>query len=713
MLSSEELQKLDQVACAILKVQAKTRDLSILELTARVDEGIYTVKNALAYYDAVVKQAKFRDEDKDYIQKLCIKALKHSFETSKPLNIQELVTQLDFSLLDSKKVLDYFQKEFRLTWPLPKSELDQLNTTSKIVVKYLAEVSRTKKGYKPSVAELVGRLGITLRQAKLIIPFINKVSTENIAFKFDEFEESEFSKLDSLAKEMIKTQETHLNLSLTELASDLGVGIYTARQVISYFSWISNEYIFKPISDISSSKLKELDKKATRALQNSIKNSQELTIINLIKNLDFGVREAKEVLLYYQQALSLDLDLVNLTDSELALIEDNARKIYELVDKKVAKGYDFDDLIPHVDLGIVDTMKAILYLKQKIMPNLQVTARSIFSSGGKISLAKGKIEIAESLSVEDQALDVRNETVKIKDHSIDLKKMIKRVEVGREYDYVGGRIRFKVAIRNNSGTMINDVEVSLGMPDHVRIMNIAPKIYSRKTHAKVNSIKHGESQSIDFYLEPLICGTAPIEVRLFYHDAFGEQHSIMREPKHVVTKCPPIINLGEENFARVKHLFESELQAKQLKSFRIENDPKRTFEILNEGVNSWAQKSVTKPIIRTTPAFRGENYYFVKSKVADMDLKGRQEQIVVRIETDADLGLSFLQVACEKGATASGVLTHVWEIVQRRMAEAFGIKLCAMYCPECGAPLKHCPEIGESITCKACGERFKAEALTG
>ena len=638
-----------------------------------------------------------------------MEALKHSYETSNPLNIQELVNQLSYSLIDSKKIYDYYQKEFALNWPLSEDELIELDSVSRIVGKYLSEVQKVKKEYKPSIAELVGRLGITLRQAKLIIPFINKISTEKMKFNFNILQ-SEYPRLEELTSKMLNVQKKEINLNLMELAADLDIGLYTCKKVISFFEWVSNEYELEDILNISDSQIKALDKKATKALKFFVESSKELKIGNLINDLKYEALEAKEVLCYYEQVISLNFNLNTLPESEMTLIEENARKIHNIVGQKSA---NLDDLIPHINIGIMDAWKAILYLKQKIMPNLQVTATSIITGQDKIGLTSEKLEITESLSISDEKLDVRSESVKITDHSIDLKKIMEKVEVKREFDYVGGLIRFKVVVANNSGALINEVEVSLGMPEHVRIMHIHPKIYSKKTFAKINSVQNTQSQSIDFYLEPLICGTAPIEARIYYKDGFGGTHSIVREPKNILTKCPPIINRGEENFAKVKNLFDKELNAKQLKSFRNEHDPKRIFELLNEAVHSWAQESVTAPIIRTNPAFRGENYYYVQSKVKDIDLKGYQEQIVVKLETDAELGLSFIQVACENGATASGVLTHVWEIVQKRLAQAFGIKLCALFCPECGASLKQCPEIGKTVKCNSCGEIIKAESLTG
>jgi len=144
----------------------------------------------------------------------------------------------------------------------------------------------------------------------------------------------------------------------------------------------------------------------------------------------------------------------------------------------------------------------------------------------------------------------------------------------------------------------------------------------------------------------------------------------------------------------------------------LPHDPRRTFELLQEAIQSWAGKSVIRPLTRDNPAFRGEAYYFVLSKVLDPELKSHQEQIVVRLEVGAERNMTFLTVACEKPATACGVLTYIWKSCEKRLADAYGIHLHALWCPECGAPLTKIPEIGKMIVCNACGSPFKPEILT-
>jgi len=286
-----------------------------------------------------------------------------------------------------------------------------------------------------------------------------------------------------------------------------------------------------------------------------------------------------------------------------------------------------------------------------------------------------------------------------------------KVEVKRGYDYVGGLVRFKVVVANNSGLNINNIDVELRMPNNVRIIRVAPKTYRKGDKASIPNMQPKQSKNIDFYMEPSICGMFPVEAAVIYQDTLGKSHSIIHEAKYVKINCPPIINLGEENVARVKNLIQSVLNAKQFKSFQLQQEPRRVFEILQEATQYWVGNSVTRPLIWTSPIFRGEAYYFVLSKVPDA--KNHQEQIVVRLEVDAERNMAFITIACEKPETTCGVLTNVWYLCEKRMAEAFGVHLHALWCPECCAPLSKIPKVGKKIVCSACGTTFNLERSLG
>lgn len=706
-IDETEAAHLDTVACEIIRTKAEKKDISVMDLVVAVNQGVYTVKKALAYYDWIVHDFKLDTSDEGELKRLdelCQRALQYSFDSGQPLNIQELVTRLQFSIMDAQKVIQYYNSQFALNWA-DESERKELDEVSRTVVKYLIEVNA-----KPSIAELVSRLIIPLRKAKLVIPFINKVVSEDLSFEFS-YDKS----LDALAGQIVQTQKEQVgeDLNLIALASQLGVGIYTLKKALAYYRWVTETVSIPPIESWARGKLQNLDDKAKRVLKSCFELKAPLNITSIVSHLKYGVYEAKDILSYYQQITQLELNFEAIPSEEKERIDALAREVYGAVQSEKVSGYELQEIVAVLDLGVLDTWTAISYIKQKIIPDLAVRSAAIIATDTQIRIVPSQVEVAESLTATDMTLEVRSGTVKIADQPYDLQRMVEKVEVKREYDYVGGLVRFKVVVRNNSGININNIDVQLRMPEHLRLIRVAPAAYKRGEMAFIPNMQNKQSQSIDFYIEPLICGTVPVETLVVYQDALGKSHSLIREAKQVVTKCPPIINPGEENIARVKNLIQAVLGAKQFKSFQLSHDPQRIFEILQEAIQSWAGKSVIQPLIRTTPAYRGEAYYFILSKVPDPELMNRQQQIVVRLEVDAQRNMAFLTVACEKPATACGILTHVWEMCEQRVAEAFGVHLHAMWCPECCAPLSEIPTVGQKIVCSACGTTFKPEGLIG
>ncbi|MHA1428281.1 MAG: hypothetical protein ACTSQI_20035 [Candidatus Helarchaeota archaeon] len=706
-IDEKEAQRLDEIACEIIRVKAEKPDITVMDLVVAVNQGVYSVKKALAYYEFIVQDYQFDINDSDELvrlDELCQRALQYSFDSGKPLNIQELVLNQNFSIVDAQKVIQYYNSQFALSWG-DEAERESFDKVSRNVVKYIIEVNA-----KPSVAELVSRLILPLRIAKMIIPFINKVVSEELIFNFTYDKD-----LDAVAAQIVKKQKDQIGkeLNLVELAAQLDVGIYTLKKALGYYQWVASKVSIQSIDSLATSKLQNLDNKAKKVLKACFEADQLLNITSIVSLLNLEVYEAKEILSYYEHVTKLEFDFTSMNPKETERIDAIARTIYNAVQKETVGGYEIQEIVAILGIGVMDAWKTINYLKQKIIPDLSVTAPAILAADTEIGISSSEVEVAESLTATDMTLEVQSGSVKIEDQIYDLQKMVEKVEVKREFDYVGGLVRFKVVVRNNSGININNIDVQLRMPEHMRLIRVAPAPYSKGNKAFLPNMQPKQSQSIDFYIEPLICGTIPVETLVVYQDALGKSHSIIREAKTVVTKCPPIINPGEENIARVKNLIQTVLGAKQFKSFHLRHKPQRVFELLQESIQSWAGKSVIQPVIRRSPAFRGESYYLVFSKISDPELKNREEQIVVRLEVDADRNMTFITVACEKPETACGVLTHIWQLCEKRMAEAFGVHLQAMWCPECCAPFSEIPTIGKKIVCNACGTSFKPESLIG
>ncbi|MFW9773056.1 MAG: PCI domain-containing protein [Candidatus Thorarchaeota archaeon] len=108
-----------------------------------------------------------------------------------------------------------------------------------------------------------------------------------------------------------------------------------------------------------------------------------------------------------------------------------------------------------------------------------------------------------------------------------------KIEVVRDYDFVGGQLHFKTAVRNNSSMAINSVKVILDVPSSYNVKN--PLI-------NIPVIEANSSRGVDFYLEPKECGKSNIGGTVLYKTADGTRHTAHINKKEVHIKCPLVVS---------------------------------------------------------------------------------------------------------------------------------------------------------------------------
>lgn len=231
-------------------------------------------------------------------------------------------------------------------------------------------------------------------------------------------------------------------------------------------------------------------------------------------------------------------------------------------------------------------------------------------------------------------------------------------------DFVGGLIRYKVAINNSTEMSINSLAIELKMAaEHIRIIDVKPRTYKKGDRAEIPNMLPNQSVSIDFYLEPMICGKIPVHPIANYIDAYGKPKMVLKDPLVVESKCPPIANLGEENVAMVKNIFEDKRFIRSFRSSELERDPNNSFNVLREAVGAWAGKPVSEPIYESDEPLIVEIYYLIQDQHIDPEL-GHREQIIIRIKVNERKNIAILSVAAEENSTVTGVITHIWQLAE-------------------------------------------------
>ncbi len=103
------------------------------------------------------------------------------------------------------------------------------------------------------------------------------------------------------------------------------------------------------------------------------------------------------------------------------------------------------------------------------------------------------------------------------------------IEIVRDYDFEGGQVHMKIAVRNKSDMAINNVKVLLDAPSNFKV---------KQPLISVPVIEANNSRGVDFYLEPKTCGTSNIGGTVIFKDASGEKHTKHIRKQEVAIKCP-------------------------------------------------------------------------------------------------------------------------------------------------------------------------------
>jgi len=568
---------------------------------------------------------------------------------------------------------------------LERDEVLFFDNLSVDVIKYAVE-----HGVFPSVEDLVKDLDFRVFEAKVLLNFVREVMETNITFSKSDFSDEEIRKVDEVAVKVLEWIDKYGEgkVDILRLCAETNCGIWLVKNAISYIEWVGGVKV-DPWS-LSDEERQNMEQVVLKVVRRVMLRDIPLSLRSIV--VHGGVRPvefAAKVLAYINSVLSMKVDVDKLDKKLRDKAEEIARRIAKAKDEGKIESYeDVARIMDALEVGLFETKLGIEFLTQKILKEKLVPVELPMLADEKVKVTEFRVE------VEDRIFDVVREPV----------------EVVRGFDYEGGFIRFKVVVRNFSDFVISDVEIRLRLREHVRVVSISPRDFAKdRSYAYIPSMVPKQKQSVDFYLEPLICGEIPVEVLVIYRDAVGNTHTIVKEPKFVSTKCPPIVPRGETNYANLDNLYRNVLAAKAKRSFSAIKEFKRFYEHIIEVLESWAGRS-TKRIYSDRP-FRADAYFMVDSQVVDLEL-GRQEMIVLKVEVNEDNRVANVSVAADKQKTATGILIHVWHnLLEPRFKEIYGLSLKPLICPECGAPFGNIDIGVDFVSCRFCGRRFQVRTL--
>ncbi len=210
-------------------------------------------------------------------------------------------------------------------------------------------------------------------------------------------------------------------------------------------------------------------------------------------------------------------------------------------------------------------------------------------------------------------------------------------QVVREYDYVGGEIRFKVALRNLTETAVTNITVLLNVTEQYTIESLTKQ---------VPYLAPGETRGVDFMLTPMACGQSKVFGTVSYSDAFGEPHSVTVKPKTISIKCPLVVP-EDSTRAEIDEWLKSQLKSSC--SVELSNIPKdQGFKVANEQIAALDLRNVYMDDVKLLAEFLG---------VA----KVTQNKVLVR-STALEESVQ-LDVFTDDMKSATGILAYVRNLI--------------------------------------------------
>ena len=713
-LPDKHLSKLNKFATNIIKLNLSgEQGLNLLDLARKLKASIMETGETLYFLNnsekLIIKE--FSNKKVERLSEKLTEVLRYCISNNEDLNVNLLINHFNLDLISANEVIALYGKKFSLPEQLSKQETKKLDQTSKSVIKYIKEINK-----KPTIDDLMINLNLSVRDASIIFTFINKMSLEILKEDFEKYSEKELLAIDDLSCEILKLEkDMQKERDLIDLAYQVDAGIYSIKRSLLYIFWIENKINERYINQLTAQENKVLDEKIISALKYIIENDLELEFQVLIEEVGFSLKDTNLIIRRYNQIISKEINIDSFTENKKNKREALARKIYRIKKSGEINSYEPEEILSlNIDSATLEELwEALVYLKVKVLNILMTESKIIKTEVGKIS-SDGNIQLKERHGTKvgkKEAIQLSKESIKLQAVKLKFKTSAEKVQLKRGMDFVGGLIRYKVAIKNNTDMLINNLEVSLQMTaEHMRVVDIKPRVYKKGDRAKIPSMSPKQSESVDFYLEPMICGSIPVVPITTYIDAFGNPQMTSRDSLMVISKCPPIINPGEENIAKVKNIYESHDIIRSFRTFELEHDPNKTFILIMEAIGAWAGQPVSKPIYETQEPFTAEIYYYILNQIADPNL-GHQEQIIIKIRVDEEKNITILNIGAETNPTVNGVLTHIWQLTNTRFGEAFGYEFMSLHCPECGGSLDDMDKSQEIVKCKYCGEKFEKQAL--
>lgn len=409
------------------------------------------------------------------------------------------------------------------------------------------------------------------------------------------------------------------------------------------------------------------------------KNLKRLEIELLISEAD---EKLKSTQLMQDKETTKTISLTN----EIILMYSNAKK-------KVDKSKEYSDYSEKIQNRILN----VRVLQEKLQE--------------KLDKLMGVTPIEKRVSYDIEELTEFEIASVIKDEII---KQI--ISIIREYDFIGGQIRFKLGLVNNTNYPLTNFRITFDIPKSLKWILHEPDYERKGDSILIAKVGAKEKKAISLYLEPLNCMESHINATVSFFDAKDRPHAIPMKPKMVTISCPIFFTETDANLARVKSLRRN-LTHRDKKVFPIikPENASSIFSSILSVLEQFDIKLISKEFFEENNF--GEAWFFGITKV-------KKERLVMYVLLDGERKTLEFEVSGNNEEQITAFLAEIGDRIRQKLIEKniiaseegfydMRIAILSCLCPYCYTLMasesveRFCN--GETIICENCNVNIKID----
>ena len=248
------------------------------------------------------------------------------------------------------------------------------------------------------------------------------------------------------------------------------------------------------------------------------------------------------------------------------------------------------------------------------------------------------------------------------------------VKMLSEVEFFQGFVRLKVAVRNDTKTVITNATTDIAYDSNVlRVERIQPEYPVVGTKVTIGTIGPREKKTVAYYLDPLICQESDIDGTTSYKDAGGDFHTVTMKRRRADIVCPIFFTEENANTAVLKRLINEELGESDSKMFTIPKKlpPADAFALGKEVVRGHDVRFVREFIeAEEGQPLHAEAWFYGVTKV-------KKDKMVIRTSIWEERNTIEFYVASGRIEAITGLLAELGQNLNKTLSEKYLGRLSA------------------------------------